>query len=425
MLRQALIAIGLSLTLLTSPEAVADDIVDRGLQRLRDANHLDPQGNRTQGGNFDRLVKEFYDKMVDDGFAERIDTTFAGDNIENGYRIGRREIWVQKQDRTANTQRSLDIIVWDVDRDANGRVTRARGVGMDHHTYHPEAPRAPQSAKDHWNDKKATAQLWERILQRKGIDARIEMNPDNSFYWKEAAAAHAEDLERFHQERAARARERHRGLIGGALFSTTGARALGSSLAVLGTAANGVAVIEALEQFYRSPVLSRTIAHINAGRYDEARRYWEEQCLVLQTAHRDCDGLRIAIAEASSLLSARVFTDWPTFMNMLFDKWVADARSKKPWVGVWKTTWGDLTLTQPDNRTIEGTYTYRRGRLGARTDADDPRKITGSWQEGNANSDEYRGWIEFNLAEDGNSFEGKWGKGYGNPLDGKWVGQRK
>ncbi|MBU0516490.1 MAG: hypothetical protein KJ621_17165 [Proteobacteria bacterium] len=90
------------------------------------------------------------------------------------------------------------------------------------------------------------------------------------------------------------------------------------------------------------------------------------------------------------------------------------------WAGVWRTTFGVLTLTQEGTR-VTGTYGYRKGRLKGVAQG---RSLRGRWYEGAADRDEYRGDFEFKMMPDGNYFMGRWGKGFNNPMRGRWVGRR-
>jgi alkaline phosphatase D len=90
------------------------------------------------------------------------------------------------------------------------------------------------------------------------------------------------------------------------------------------------------------------------------------------------------------------------------------------WSGVWKTTFGTLNLTQNGDQ-LTGTYPYRKGRLKGVVSG---RVLRGRWYEGRADWDEYRGDFEFRLTPDGNHFIGRWGKGFGKPMRGRWVGRR-
>src|SRR3990172_1767111 len=74
-----------------------DGIVEAGFELLDDARRLDPEGAALHGMKFDRLMIDFYDRMVRLELAEKIDQTFLGDNVTHGYRIGNTEIWLQKQ----------------------------------------------------------------------------------------------------------------------------------------------------------------------------------------------------------------------------------------------------------------------------------------------------------------------------------------
>jgi hypothetical protein len=90
------------------------------------------------------------------------------------------------------------------------------------------------------------------------------------------------------------------------------------------------------------------------------------------------------------------------------------------WSGVWQTTFGVLNLTQNGTQ-VTGTYPYRKGRLKGEVAG---QVLRGRWYEGQAGWDEYRGDFEFKLSPDGNHFVGRWGKGFGKPLLGRWIGRR-
>jgi MscS family membrane protein len=90
------------------------------------------------------------------------------------------------------------------------------------------------------------------------------------------------------------------------------------------------------------------------------------------------------------------------------------------WSGVWQTTFGVLNLNQNGNQ-VTGTYPYRKGRLKGEVVGN---VLRGRWYEGQANWDEYRGDFEFKMSPDGNHYVGRWGKGFGKPLLGRWVGRR-
>jgi len=152
------------------------------------------------------------------------------------------------------------------------------------------------------------------------------MDPDNSFYWREAASTHAADVDDFTAQRNRRAVARLGSQLGGNAFAVSAFKALGGSLAVIGIGTQGAEALQALETFYRSPVLSRTLALLNEGKYDAAKRYWEAQCVSERDRHDHCEQLAQKLAPLASLLSARVYTDFPEGMQHLFERWQRAAR---------------------------------------------------------------------------------------------------
>lgn len=320
----------LALALLGASPLRAEDVVDRGFELLQEARNLPggPFSPARHGKKFDDLVDEFYKKMVAEGLATPITETFAGDEIKNGYRIGNTEIWLRKKAPGVRIPagRSVDIIVWRLETDKDGKVVRARAEGMDHHTVHPQSPTATNSQKNHWSSKVATAEAMEEDLRRKGFSARINMAPDNSFYWRDAATARTAEVDEFTAEKSRRAVGRLGSQMGGNAFAVTSFKALGGSLAVIGIGSQGAEALQALETFYRSPLLARTLALLNQGKYDDARRYWEAQCVSERDRHDHCEQLAHKLAPLASLLSARVYTDFPEGMRHLFDRWERAAR---------------------------------------------------------------------------------------------------
>jgi WSC domain-containing protein len=318
------------LSFFQAPPVYADDTIigegtlTKGLKYLREAQKIGDKGARSHGTKFDKLVIEFYDNMVDDRIAKKITKTFAADDIAHGYRIGNTEVWLQK--RTPALGTSIDILVWDLEMDQNGKVTRARATGLDHHTVHPKSPNATEFHKKHWRDKKTTAKFWENSLKTKGIDTKVSMDPDKSFYWRDAAGNLPDDYSNNKNKAAGKALG---SILGEAPVIKGSLGALGGSFAMVGTGLAATKFLNALKRFYRSPILARTRRLLNQGKYSEAKRYWKAQCMVSTTMHRDCDRFRVALAEASSLLSARTYSDFPAAMEMLFNNWEKDAKKAR------------------------------------------------------------------------------------------------
>jgi hypothetical protein len=305
-----------------------DVIVPEGFRLLENARLIPDDDVRTaqlHGQDFDRLVKSFYKKLELDGIATPITRTFAGDKIENGWRIGNKEIWLQK--RTPALGTSLDIIIWDLEMDNDGNVKAARGIGMDHHTVHPESPRALASHKEHWKEKKTTRDFWVNALkkQRPEIDVTLEMDPDNSFYWREAADR--PEVDEFTRERSRLAGDRHGHQLGHSIFVGSAVRILGGTMATVNAAAAGLALIEALKKVYNSPILAKTFALLQEGKYREARINWESR-VINDTRSAEFDEFREALAGATSVLSIRTFVDFPDAMRLLFEKWESDAKKE-------------------------------------------------------------------------------------------------
>jgi hypothetical protein len=342
-----ILAVFVAISVLLSPafarNVSAEDVVDKGFGYLLEARSLgsSPFAAATHGSRFDELVKEFYERMAKDGLATPITETFLGEEIAegNGYRIGRTEVWLRK--KFPGSGRSIDILIWELETDSKGKVTGAKAVGMDHHSVHPEAPHATASHKKHWEVKVETARDWEQHVQRQGFKTAIDMHPDNSFYWRDAASARAAEVDEFTRSRNMRAVTRLGSEMGRGTFLATIVPSFGGSMAVLGVADKGVKLLDALKVFYRSPVLERTWALLGAGQYTQARQYWREKCASDSSTHRDCDQLRHALSEASSLLSARTYTDFPDAMMKLFDRWEASAKQAAVaagLIGVWDAT---------------------------------------------------------------------------------------
>jgi hypothetical protein len=314
--------ITLALCLGTSlPAQAGEGSVEQGFRLLREVDQLgnQPFAAAQQGSRFDRLVENFYARNFPES---RITTTFAGDDIEHGYRIGNTEIWIQKK---GPNQRSIDILIWDLQRDGKGRITGGRAIGMDHHTVHPRSPAATPAHVGHWDGKVRTAQQWTDSLRRRGFNVSIDMNPDNSFYWRDAAARG--EVDAFTSQRAGNAGRRLSTEMGRGVFLSTAVRSFGTSLALLNTAQSGVNVMLALERFYRSPILLRVRQLLAQGNYGAARRYWDEKCVRDDTMHRDCEGLRQALVQASSFLAISTHQEFSTGMRALYDRWEAAARS--------------------------------------------------------------------------------------------------
>jgi len=91
------------------------------------------------------------------------------------------------------------------------------------------------------------------------------------------------------------------------------------------------------------------------------------------------------------------------------------------WSGAWQTTFGELVLRQQGNL-VEGTYTYRGGRLRGEVKGN---TLVGQWMEGKGETPEYVGDFEFVMVLPGRDrYVGRWGKGYGQPMKGLWVGKK-
>lgn len=90
------------------------------------------------------------------------------------------------------------------------------------------------------------------------------------------------------------------------------------------------------------------------------------------------------------------------------------------WTGTWKTTFGMLVMKQTGNVAV-GRYGYRRGRLKGKVQG---HRLFGRWVEGRGLTDEYRGDFLFVMSPDGKTFRGRWGKGFGRPMPGRWLGKR-
>ncbi len=314
--------IGLALWAPYIASADDDSVVEKGFRLLADARRMSPEGFKQHGRKFDQLVAEYWDRAVQDGLAERIEQTFLGDNIERGFRVGNTEIWLQKQVAPGVSNRSLDVIVWNVERDANGTILSARGVGMDHHTVHPQSPRAVEANRVHWQEKVTTGEFWERRIKAAGIEhVTLEMQPGNSFYWRDVAMESAGEIDAFTRAQETRATNQARNLFGSSIFISTAAKSLGTSASLLGVAQSGIKLLDALRVFYVSPVVSRTISLLENGQYEQARRYWQQLCVAEPTMHRDCEHLRRVVAEESSLLGVVSYTYFPQAMEKMYRNW--------------------------------------------------------------------------------------------------------
>ncbi|HYE82507.1 MAG TPA: S-layer homology domain-containing protein [Clostridia bacterium] len=88
------------------------------------------------------------------------------------------------------------------------------------------------------------------------------------------------------------------------------------------------------------------------------------------------------------------------------------------WTGEWKTSWGDMTLTQTGEK-VTGTYTFDSGKIVGTVSGN---VLTGTWSESPSYSPPHdAGEVEFVISEDGKSFTGKWR--YGSEGDwGNWEG---
>jgi hypothetical protein len=90
--------------------------------------------------------------------------------------------------------------------------------------------------------------------------------------------------------------------------------------------------------------------------------------------------------------------------------------------GVWKTNFGNITVTQEGND-INGTYTHDNGKIEGTMEG---KVVKGRWSE----APSYKppndaGEFEFVIAEDGNAFQGKWCYGFeGKGWRRGWNGTR-
>ena len=89
--------------------------------------------------------------------------------------------------------------------------------------------------------------------------------------------------------------------------------ATGASVALL-----GVTLTDALKDFYASPIVKITQDKLRERQYASARAYFEEQCLDSQTAKPECTKLRKAVSDASTVLRARIWMDFPDFGRKLY-----------------------------------------------------------------------------------------------------------
>lgn len=410
-----------------------DERLSKALQLLWDAARIPTEGHRAYGLKFDELVLEYYDHMADMGEATRLDLTFAGQTsrldakLTRIYRIGTKEVWLGK--RTPVTGHSIDIIVWDLEFDEDGDVVKARGIGMDHHTYHPFSERAPRSAIEHWNSKLTTADFWENILNQDGIDAAIEMDPNNSFYWKDAALD-ADDFTLEHSRRAEQAMAKR---MGASVFIPTTAKILGTSAGALSIALDGKELLDAIEKFYYSPVVARTLGYLQDGDYRLAKRYWEEKCVNYQTSVEACDELRHVLAEKSSLLSVAVFEAFEPFARLLYSEWEMAARAANgddaasP-LGVWKSSEAEIAFVGFDGYVAH--YDEDNGRIIGQIE---DQVLTGIWVEDEWNSEcseerdgsEFWGQVRLEFNAEFDAFEGHWSY-CEDPVEGGtgWTGER-
>ena len=348
-----------------------DGSVEQGYKLALDSAQIGDNADwaRIHGTKFDKLVKDYWAKAAYQGLAERITKTFAGDEIVNGYRVGSKEIWIQK--RTPLLETSIDVIVWHVERDAGGKLIRARGIGMDTHSVHPDSPAAAQLNKDHWEEKKATAALWESVLKSKKIDAKIEMNADNSFYWREDEPISGFADDPFTKTRETIAKEALAEKFGGGIWSKTAARTINGGLAIAAIGGAGADILEALEAFYGSGVVRQTQRLLLAGDFEKAKQYWEQKCIDDVTAVIACSQMKEAIAKATNVLATRTWDSIPGAQRMLFDQWEAAARAlagEQIWAGEWEISasvsadLGKMQISQPKTgHTINGSYDYTTG----------------------------------------------------------------
>jgi len=109
-------------------------------------------------------------------------------------------------------------------------------------------------------------------------------------------------------------------------FIRVSGRALSGSLIVFSTAMVGTVLINALEDFYKSPIVARTKRHLQNGEYAAARNGFITHCVNDQTAKAVCEKLRHAISATSSVLRARIWMDFPDFAMKLYEGWEEDAR---------------------------------------------------------------------------------------------------
>ena len=161
------------------------------------------------------------------------------------------------------------------------------------------------------------------------LDVKIEMNPNNSFYWREAAEQNAKLVDDYTRERATKATKNIRRQVGKGIFLKSTAPSLGTSMTALQLAEGGAELIEALRKFYKSRVIWDTHDLLMKGKYDYAKIYWEKKCVNQQTIHGDCEKFRLVLSEKSSLLSASVYLGWEPAMRRIFEHWRSAAEGKE------------------------------------------------------------------------------------------------
>ncbi len=172
-----------------------------------------PQAWINSGKAVDNFVINMYHRMWEHSQKtkfpiEKIEETFLGNEIKHGYKTadGRYEIWLQKS--LSPRKGSVDVIVWEFERDNNGTVTKIKGTPMDHHTHPPTRVRVKDkktgnwkkvpSYKKHWDSKVKTFKGWIEEVREIYPKAEVEENIDykNSYYWARGKLDKMVDLER-------------------------------------------------------------------------------------------------------------------------------------------------------------------------------------------------------------------------------------
>jgi hypothetical protein len=98
------------------------------------------------------------------------------------------------------------------------------------------------------------------------------------------------------------------------------------------------------------------------------------------------------------------------------------------WVGVWETSFGDMTLTLESSEKVVGTYTDDDGEIEG-TLSDDKKVWSGRWKETDTAVPEcLEGDFEFTMDDSGDAWSGPWwycDKEDDRLGDDEWTGERK